>query len=39
MFQTNFIMEHEITYMYNTKEVIVSVAWENIVSYHGSATT
>ena len=39
MFQTNYIMAQEkINYLHNTEEVMVSVAWENIVSYHVSAT-
>ena len=32
MFQTNYIMAQEkINYMHNTKEVLMSVAWENIL--------
>ena len=38
--QTNSIIEQEkINYLQNTKEELVSVAWENIVSDHGSVTT
>ena len=38
MFKTNYIMaQDKINYMQNTKEGLVSVAWENIVSAHGAA--
>ena len=38
MFQKNYIMAQEkINYMHNTKEVQVSLAWENSVSAHGAA--
>ena len=37
MFQTNSIMAQDNTnYLNNKKEVLVSVAWENIVSAHGA---
>ena len=39
MFKTNYIMAQEnINYMHNTKEVLVSITWENIVSAHGADT-
>ena len=30
--------QENIKYLHNKKEVLVSVAWENIVSDHGAAT-
>ena len=39
MFQTNYILAQEkINYLHNTIEVLVSVDWKNIVSYHEAAT-
>ena len=39
MFQKNSIIaQDEINYLHNTKEVLVSVDWENIVSDHVADT-
>ena len=30
--------QEDINYVHNTKERMVSVAWDNVMEYHGAAT-
>ena len=36
---TPTMAQENMNYLYNTKEVLVSVSWDNIVSDHGVATS